>query len=56
MPLPQPVYKPVPPVNHALHIILCLLTAGLWLPVYLVILLNQSARRYNNDRALGRRP
>lgn len=30
------------PINHALHIVLTVLSAGLWLPVYLVILLARS--------------
>ena len=33
-----------PGVNHALHIVLTLLTLGFWLPVYAVILIAQSAR------------
>lgn len=31
--------QPVPPVNHALHIVLSILTAGLWLFVYAVVLI-----------------
>lgn len=31
-----------PPVNHALHIVLSLLSCGLWLPIYLIILLSRS--------------
>lgn len=31
-----------PKINHALHIVLTILSAGLWLPVYLVILLSRS--------------
>lgn len=31
-----------PKVNHALHIVLTVLSAGLWLPVYLIILLSRS--------------
>ena len=44
-------YEP-PPVNHALHIVLALLTGGLWLIPYAIILIDhgsrvKAARRYD---------
>jgi hypothetical protein len=51
-----PVYQPPPPPprpyviegpNHALHFVLTLLTAGLWLPVWLIIAIdNRKKIRY----------
>ena len=34
----RPAQPPVKPgVNHAIHLLICLFTCGLWLPVYLII-------------------
>jgi ferric-dicitrate binding protein FerR (iron transport regulator) len=41
-PPPAPAAAPVPPApprrpNHALHLVLTVLTAGLWLPVWVIV-------------------
>lgn len=42
---PQPAY-----VNHALHLVLCLVTGGLWLFVYIPILVKHSAEMKQRPR------
>ena len=48
-------------VNHALHIVLSIITLGFWLPVYALILIAKSWRNRQKyveqrDRAEGRPP
>lgn len=43
---PFPPYAPYrPPVNHVLHLILTLLTCGLWAPVWIVMAIIDAVRR-----------
>jgi hypothetical protein len=47
------VAQPPAPVQHLLHIGLCILTAGIWLPVYACVMISYSLKRnvYWNARA-----
>ncbi|AHJ86488.1 hypothetical protein ST20ES_35 [Mycobacterium phage 20ES] len=42
-PVPQPTVLPVK-TNHALHLVLSLVTCGMWLPVWAVVAMVNSGR------------
>jgi len=46
--------RPPMPVNHALHILLCVITAGMWLPVYIIVVLNNGhkMRRFRDGQII----
>lgn len=40
--------------NHILHLILSIITGGLWVPVWILVAVNNVIERNNVDRKLGR--
>jgi hypothetical protein len=45
-----------PPLNHPMHIGLCILTAGLWLPIYGLLLVMDGTRQRDQRAAATARP
>lgn len=50
---PYPRHPPLP-VAHSVHILACLMTAGLWVPVYIAVVINhgRKMRRYRDGQLL----